>query len=329
MGAPRPRFRPDVVQVELTTDCNYACPFCNLVTALHERPRARMDPEAYRAVAARDFAPPYTVILSGFGETFLHPRWGELVAFEKRRGCRVMVATNGAPLDARHRAELLRLRVDDVTVSLDTTDPDVYRQTRVGGELDRVRDNVTALQAEIRAARARTTIALNAVVTRRTRDGLADLVVWMGAAGLGQLYLIRMMPPGGRSLLPDGAAPTGADAVPLAEYAALDFDGLRQLGREHGVNVFWSDPDPEAHRACRLPSQGIYLSAAFDVSTCPFAFFEPGHAFGNLLERPLAELQAAAPWKHFREESRAGRFPAFCRDACACYFTQTTSRTAR
>lgn len=310
------RFNPEVLQVEIATGCNYRCALCNYVTIMQDRrPGQLMSPERYREVIGRSFEPPYMVIFSGFSETLLHPEFASFVRFEKERGNMVLLATNGALLDHKRRSEMLDAGVDAVTVSLEALDAETYARLRAGGDFAKVREQLAAFQQEIEAARARTGLLINYVVTRSTAATILPFMDWMAGAGLRELALIRIMNPG-----VDNAFFAEEDLSP-EDYAAIDFATIERRGRELGVKVFWSDPHHGGHKACGLPHRGVYLSASFELSVCPYAFFETGYIFGNLAEESFDSIRAKPEYRAFREACAEGRYPAFCGEGCACYFT--------
>jgi cyclic pyranopterin phosphate synthase len=101
----------------------------------------------------------------------------------------IALSTNGTQL-ADHAADLARLGVRRVNVSMDTLDPDLFRRLTRGGDLGRV-------QAGIEAARAAgLAVKINAVALKDDNAGeLAQLVSWAHARGH-DATLIETMPMG-------------------------------------------------------------------------------------------------------------------------------------
>lgn len=309
------RFRPEMLQVEINTTCNYRCPMCSLTSLLKDRRPHNMSLEDYKRVVSRDFTGPTMVVFSGFAETLLHPRWGEFARFEKSRGNLVMVATNGALLNEENQQELLDSGVDKVTISFEAMNQATYSRFRVGGDFDRVRENILQFQRRIGDSRKPLGIVLNFVLSRSTAPHVLRFIDTMKAVGLKDLALIRMMDPGGDSEF------FREEGFTDEQYRRVDFEAIGNAARRAGVQVFWSDPHPNGHVACPLPSVGIYLSASFDLAVCPYSFFQEGMVFGNLLDHSFAEIWENPAYVRFRNECGAGRFPAFCGAECRCYFT--------
>jgi MoaA/NifB/PqqE/SkfB family radical SAM enzyme len=285
-----------------------------MATVLAHRQPLNLSLDDYREVMTRDFAGPTKVMFSGFAETLVHSAWHEFVAFEKQRGNGVLVATNGVLLNPPNRRRIVELGVDQLTVSLESLEPDSYEDHRPGGDFLRVRQNLLALRDDIRAARAPTEIVLNYVVSRSTASQILPFLRWMHSCGFASLALIRLMLPGVETDY------YRTEGLSDEEYRAIDFDAVRRLANSLSIRVFWSSPDECGFRSCSLPFEGVYLSASLDVSVCPFGSFKRELVFGNLRDTPFRELWDRRDFAAFREGCRQGEFPEFCRDGCRCYF---------
>lgn len=164
------------VYVELTGRCNLTCAMC-------PRPgwassAADMSPVTFHALleglpAAQPEA--VTLAFGGFGEPTLHPTFLFLVARARAAGRRIELITNGTTLTPELADELVTLEVAQVTVSVDGGDHGAYRDMR-GRAMDPVVENLTHLCEVRRRRRARTTIGVACVLTRRNAASLPALV---------------------------------------------------------------------------------------------------------------------------------------------------------
>jgi MoaA/NifB/PqqE/SkfB family radical SAM enzyme len=131
------------------------------------------------------------VFLAG-GEPLIWPPVFDVIARLKAGGVQVVVCTNGIPLTRPEVAQQLTdLRVDAVSVSLDSADPghnDRFRPTRSGDATWRsVNDGIRSLLVA-RGSRATPRIGLYTVVTRHNID--AVVATGRFAAGLGLDYYV-------------------------------------------------------------------------------------------------------------------------------------------
>ncbi len=118
------RFYPDFpsyLEVELTSRCNLACPFCPQTKLT--RPKGDLEHEAFVSLLDRvgDFV--FLLNFSGFGEPTLHPRLFEFVRLAKSRGIpRVEIETNGTGLDEAFLDAAFESGLDILAVNLDALD---------------------------------------------------------------------------------------------------------------------------------------------------------------------------------------------------------------
>ncbi|MDB5457994.1 MAG: molybdenum cofactor biosynthesis protein [Caulobacter sp.] len=99
------------------------------------------------------------------------------------------LTTNATQL-AQHAADLARLGVARINVSLDTLKPDLFRALTRGGDLAKVLAGIEAAQA------AGLRVKINAVALKRDNAGeLAELVTWAHRIGC-DMTLIETMPLG-------------------------------------------------------------------------------------------------------------------------------------
>lgn len=308
--------RPALLQVEVNTRCNLRCGICPCTAAAGTRPARNLSLADYRRVVERSFLPPYLAIFSGFSETLLHPQLHRLVEFEKRRGCTVMVATNGTTLDERRIHRLLDAGIDQFVVSFDTARPGVYEAIRSGASFDRVLGNVLRLRDAIGRRSGATSIVVNSVVTRTTAPHLEELLGFLHRHGLRHVALIKVM----RFPATQRGFPR-REFLSWADYNALPFDRLARRARKLGLRMMRSDDAVLRTRGCHCPTGAYYLSAELDLTVCPFLSFRPRWVFGNLRRETIEEISGKTAFEAFRARFAARRWPSVCEE-CACLFTE-------
>ena len=159
---------------EVTNRCNLGCTTCPRQES--GRGFGDMDAELFGSLARQASGRDVLFYPQGFGESFLHPRYPELLELLAHEDVRhPVVITNGTLLDAANRAALLDAKPRVVIVSLDGADPEVFERQRVNAKYDEVVANVEAL-LELRAARGETTphLILSLVGTDAVKASLAE-----------------------------------------------------------------------------------------------------------------------------------------------------------
>lgn len=147
----RPRvLRPRLVRLDASTLCQLACPSCPTATGATGRRlgRGNLRFEDFRDFVRRNRHVSH-IELSNWGEVFLNKDLDRILQHAYRRNVRLSIS-NGANLN-HVRPEvidsLVRYRLHRITCSIDGASQETYVQYRVNGDLERVLENVRAIQA--------------------------------------------------------------------------------------------------------------------------------------------------------------------------------------
>jgi len=133
---------PRFIQIETTTACNAACPFC-LQKDLTRGP-VRMEERLWRKIIGetRGLGITYRPFLQN--EPLCDNRLEEIVAYIKEDPtARAELNTNGELLPEKRARALLALGLDEVRFSIDAVSVEVYEKTRPGIDRDAVYERVT------------------------------------------------------------------------------------------------------------------------------------------------------------------------------------------
>ncbi|MFL6550871.1 MAG: GTP 3',8-cyclase MoaA [Povalibacter sp.] len=167
------------LRISVMDRCNFRCPYCMPKETFHEHYRFLKSNERLSFEEITRLTRLFVelgvrkVRLTG-GEPLLRPNLpelvGELTALE---GVEDVALTTNAVLLSQHAAPLKANGLQRITVSLDSLDPEIFKQMSGGfGELDRV---LKGIQAAIDAGLA--PIKINAVVQRGLNDHTALALV--------------------------------------------------------------------------------------------------------------------------------------------------------
>jgi GTP 3',8-cyclase len=175
------------LRISVMDRCNFRCPYCMPRETFHEHYRFLKSAErlAFDEITrlTRLFVQlgVRKVRLTG-GEPLLRANVAELVGdLTALEGVQDVALTTNAVLLAQHAAELKANGLHRITVSLDTLDPEIFRQMSGGfGERDRVLEGIrAALDAGL------TPIKINSVVERGLNDHtVLDLVEHFRGTGV-------------------------------------------------------------------------------------------------------------------------------------------------
>lgn len=116
-------------RIETCTHCNYACIFCPHSTTF-SRNKEMMPYHIFEFILSKlkSQAPEITdITISGFGEAFLDPTIIKKITLARNMDYNVHILTNGSLLDKSIIDELVRLKVEDIRISLHALSSDSYK----------------------------------------------------------------------------------------------------------------------------------------------------------------------------------------------------------
>lgn len=165
---------PPYLNIEITNACNLRCVICPNDMIPPEK-LGFMELETFRRILAEiDAAGSSNLLFVKQGEPLLHPRLEEF--FQALRATRnrqnVLIVTNGTTLTEERTKLLVEHQVDELNVSVDSLNPDVFRKIR-GFPLKTVLDNIDRVRQIKREARSPLPrLSVNVVVMR---DNISEI----------------------------------------------------------------------------------------------------------------------------------------------------------
>jgi pyruvate-formate lyase-activating enzyme len=149
-----PRSMPYTATIDVTNACNLRCPGCPTGSGIVGRPRQMLSMEHLDRFLDEAGKYLFMAHLFNWGESLLHPRIAEVVERVHRRRIYTTISSN---LNVRFEVirEVCDAGLDYLTVSADGATAESYRRYRVGGDFERVKENIRRV-VEHRRARGRT-----------------------------------------------------------------------------------------------------------------------------------------------------------------------------
>ncbi len=134
---------PSDLYIEPTNNCNLNCIMCP--RKLSSRKIGYMDFELFKKIIDESvqYGKRRVITLHKDGESLLHPRLAQMIAYAKQRKAAhiLRLSTNALLLNEAKCRELIRSGLDTVTVSLDGTNEATYEKIR-GGDYGKVVNNI-------------------------------------------------------------------------------------------------------------------------------------------------------------------------------------------
>ena len=317
---------PVCLYLETTNRCNLLCTTCPRTYEQLE-PEADMSWELFTSLIDQ-YPNIARVVLHGIGEPMLVKDIAQRVKYLKDRGVYVLFNTNGTLLNETNGKALIDAGLDELRVSLDAAESDVYQMVRGKDFFDKIVENVgrfTAMQRELQAPKPRVSLWLTGL--RETVDQLPNFVRLAHRVGVFEVYLQRLVffddPMSDKSLARAESA--------LFEHTSAREEALIQeaedIAKELGVMFSASgavDPgesikqqkDDAPWSLCRRPWSLMYITANGRVLPCciaPFSMKGYGaFTLGDATQSTLKEIWNGAEYQSFREGLLTSAPPPAC-----------------
>ena len=129
---------PISVSFEPTTSCNLRCPECPSGLRAFTRDTGMLKKDFFRQTIDDIYKDLLYLIFYFQGEPFLNPDFLEMVKYAHEKGIYTATSTNAHYLTDEKARQAVESGLDRLIISIDGTTQDVYKQYRVGGNLDKV-----------------------------------------------------------------------------------------------------------------------------------------------------------------------------------------------
>ncbi len=329
------RSLPIHVQVGTNLTCNLHCIFCRREVPSERQRLAQLSP-AQREISPRVVEElirllPYVGLmnLTPLGEPLLYSGLERFLDANQRIGSQNLALTTNGILLADFAERLVRGALAHLFISLDTSDPEVYRSMRVGGELEAVEEGIERVnECKIRLDTSLPALCLASTFMRRNIEQLPALVRFAHKHKVPEIS-VQLMEMENKSLEPeslahhieltrrilreaeDEAAHLG---VRLIIHAALK-NLLTAAEKEHKddktppLPEYLSTKGKTLIEKCTYPWNFLLVDTDGDVRPCCWVSV----SFGNLNDAPLRALWNNETARHMRRMFLQNIIPEYCR----------------
>lgn len=272
---------PSQINVDLIALCNYACIHCpcSMMEQEHKLSHALLSEELNRKLVdeVRSYGVNLTqqIRYAAAGEPFLHPHVMEILDYAvKNSGVLVSVTTNGSLVTNERADQLLKMGLGLIDFSLDAYSEETYREIRLHGNLERVREHILYMLKRKKEENYKTRIVVSFVVQEKNEAEKKDFERYWKEQG-------------------------------------VDYVIFRKL---HSVAGRMFQKEKEGHvQPCVYPWERICISEEGKMLYCP-ALWEgdPNFEF-NLAEHSIHEVWNGEVYETLRREHIADTFERFKR----------------
>ena len=129
---------PISISFEPTTSCNLRCPECPSGLREFTRPTGMLKKDFFKTTIDDIYKELMYLVFYFQGEPFLNPDFLEMVKYAHDKGIYTATSTNAHYLNDEKAKRTVESGLDRLIISIDGTTQDVYKQYRVGGNLEKV-----------------------------------------------------------------------------------------------------------------------------------------------------------------------------------------------
>ncbi len=304
---------PTFLEIEPTIQCNLKCIFC--VNPFLTRARAQLSLEQFRKILDQ-FPSLMKISLVGIGESFMNRDLFKMIQEARSRGIEIGTTTNGTILTDAILQEILSSDLQWLNFSLDGATKTTYERLRPGAVFEKVLANIQRVAAAVaESPQPRPALTVWFVANKENIQELPQMIPLVQELGVHRLST--------QGLHYWGHPDFHDRAVQASAIQDLKGTLLRveRQAAESGVEFNWQNfPDQTAARGCKWPWKGSYITADGFVTPCCENGSDPDRInFGNLFERPYAEIWNSEKYRQFRRQLRSTtERPDICVD-CPSY----------
>jgi len=129
---------PLSISFEPTTSCNLRCPECPSGLRAFTRPTGMLEKNFFKETIDQLSKDLLYLVFYFQGEPYLNPGFLEMVKYASQKRIYTATSTNAHYLNDNLAQRTIESGLDRLIISIDGTTQDVYKQYRVGGQLDKV-----------------------------------------------------------------------------------------------------------------------------------------------------------------------------------------------
>ncbi len=320
-----PAHQPVCLYLETTNRCNLLCTTCPR-TYEELEPPADMSWDLFRSIV--DQVPNLQrAVLHGVGEPMLVKNLPRMVRYLKDRGTYVLFNTNGTVLNEKNGRALIEAELDELRVSFDAANAELYRAIRGKNYFHRILKNVRAFR-ELQEREGKLKPRVSAWLTgmRETIEQLPDFVRVAADTGVREVYLQRLVFYTENAI--GKARPDQALYEQLSADEAIHIDRAAAVAASLGITFSASgaasEPGMSLKRRdsgspwslCRRPWTVMYITANGRALPCCIAPFSQrgyeNYTLGDATQQTLREIWSGPAYRDFRQALTSEQPPAAC-----------------
>jgi len=280
---------PISISFEPTTSCNLRCPECPSGLRAFTRPTGMLKKDFFRQTIDEIHKELLYLIFYFQGEPFLNPDFLEMVKYAHDKGIYTATSTNAHFLTDEKAKRTVESGLDRLIISIDGTTQDVYKQYRVGGNLEKVLLGARNIVKWKKELNSRTPfVFFQFLVVKPNEHQIEDVKKLAKEIGVDQVRF-KTAQVYDYENDPHNLIPT------INKYSRYYKDASGNMQSKSGMkNHCW-----KLHHANVITWDGMVVPCCFDKDAM--------HQLGNLQTQTFKEIWHNNNYKHFRSELMKSR----------------------
>jgi len=281
-------YFPNKLTVDIGNVCNLSCPLCPTGRRDKSAAKGFMRFQEFREIIDELGAYLTNLELYNWGEPLLNKDLVKMVKYAKDRNVPVCISTNLNVLDRETAEALMATFIDKVFISCDGASPETYRTYRVGGDFDKLIDNVHLLtEAKKRQGNSYTRLILLSHVFKHNEHEIEKIESLARDLGL-ELRINRMRTDMGKEILEkiEESIERDKNWIPQnPKYCLFDLDKKKK----------------KVKSKCKFLWKTAVINWDGAVLPCCAVYGEK-HAFGNVFKESFASIWNNEKYRLARKE---------------------------
>lgn len=259
---------PFMAYVDPCNICNYHCPLCPTGRRDKSRTRSIMKLGDFMKIIDQIGPYLYSLHLYNWGEPLLNEELVDMIHYAKKFKIMVQVSTNLSILDENLARGLIKSGLDHLIISVDGITNDSYSMYRVGGDLQKVLNNIKTITAtKMKLNSGRPVITGQFLVNRHNENEIPDVAEFFSKIGIPfSVGKIRLD-------MGDEVTKSRNDIEPLRDWLPID----------PTLSAYDDDLNKPFSSTCSWPWTRICIDSEGSASAC-CALYSEKFDFGNVLE---------------------------------------------
>lgn len=269
---------PSHLVLEPTNICNLKCPLCPTGQAVSGRPKGKMSFTDFQRIIDEMGDYLYSLRLENWGEPLLNKDISDMVAYATSKRISTSFNTNLCLLDKETAEKLILSGLKHIKISLDGSKEDSYLKYRVGGDFNKVVDNIKLLvDTRNTLNKPNPFIEVQFIVMKHNQDEIVQIKQLCKELNVDALHIAKLHPDMREELFyPDSHSIVKfADWLPAdSMYSLFDY---KTKTRKHNIkrcNYLWT--------SCVVNYDGGV------VPCC--SIFDQKYDFGNLFQSAFQHI---------------------------------------